>query len=203
MAELSHQRRWQLKNPKKDFAHRIKGSLLSSGKIQMPTYCSECGVSCKPEAHHPDYNKPYEIVWLCNNCHQAKHRNRKNQKRIKVTSKAIKKIIKNNLEEFMKSKKATCLRCGYEWPPLTTDPKVCPRCKSYEWRNPTQDTQIRYDALLELTSIGQFTAGHYPILAEFVKADKQNRIAGDYNKRVVIASFDANENYTFVKDGEK
>jgi hypothetical protein len=26
-----------------------------------------------------------------------------------------------------------CLRCGYEWFPRISRPKVCPSCKSYDW----------------------------------------------------------------------
>ena len=28
-----------------------------------------------------------------------------------------------------------CKRCGYDWLPRTADPKVCPRCKSREWKS--------------------------------------------------------------------
>ena len=26
-----------------------------------------------------------------------------------------------------------CKRCGHEWQARVTDPKVCPKCKSYKW----------------------------------------------------------------------
>lgn len=31
-------------------------------------------------------------------------------------------------------KKKKCLRCGYEWISLVENPKVCPSCKSYKWK---------------------------------------------------------------------
>jgi len=31
-----------------------------------------------------------------------------------------------------------CKRCGHDWEPMYPDalPRVCPRCKSYKWREP-------------------------------------------------------------------
>ena len=29
-----------------------------------------------------------------------------------------------------------CLRCGYVWKSYSENPKVCPRCKSYQWQTP-------------------------------------------------------------------
>ena len=39
--------------------------------IKQP--CSMCGDDIA-EAHHPDYNKPLEIVWLCRRCHLIHHK---------------------------------------------------------------------------------------------------------------------------------
>lgn len=38
-----------------------------------PTKCPICWAERRIEAHHPDYNKPYEIVFCCNVCHQRIH----------------------------------------------------------------------------------------------------------------------------------
>lgn len=43
---------------------------VRKGKIIRPKFCSNCKQRCKPEAHHPDHNKPLEIVWLCTSCHK-------------------------------------------------------------------------------------------------------------------------------------
>ena len=45
--------------------------LIASGKIKRQP-CSKCGVA-KADAHHEDYSKPMEIVWLCRKCHKARH----------------------------------------------------------------------------------------------------------------------------------
>lgn len=32
--------------------------------------CSSCGSTDRVEAHHPDYDEPLHIIWLCHNCHR-------------------------------------------------------------------------------------------------------------------------------------
>ena len=46
---------------------RIKRGLL------LPYPCEICG-AIKVEAHHDDYNKPYEIRWLCFTHHREHHK---------------------------------------------------------------------------------------------------------------------------------
>ncbi len=36
-------------------------------------FCTECNKKCKPEGHHPDYNKSLEVIWLCPRCHSKLH----------------------------------------------------------------------------------------------------------------------------------
>lgn len=55
---------------------------LRDGLIQRPDRCERCGNQPPPfkdgrsaiQAHHPDYNKPMEVMWLCQPCHHAWHR---------------------------------------------------------------------------------------------------------------------------------
>ena len=35
--------------------------------------CERCG-SEESEKHHPDYEKPLEVIWLCRPCHGLEHR---------------------------------------------------------------------------------------------------------------------------------
>ena len=61
--------------------HKLKNSArkkllraIQSGKIIRPTVCENCGktdVMC--EGHHTDYNKPYDVMWLCKQCHENMH----------------------------------------------------------------------------------------------------------------------------------
>jgi hypothetical protein len=47
--------------------------LQKRGKIQSQP-CGLCGAE-KAEKHHPDYNDPHNIEWLCRSCHLDLHRN--------------------------------------------------------------------------------------------------------------------------------
>lgn len=44
---------------------------IRSGKMNRQP-CTICG-NKTTEAHHPDYNKPLEIIWLCKKCHFKQH----------------------------------------------------------------------------------------------------------------------------------
>jgi len=43
---------------------------VKSGKLIRPDHCTFCGIKCKPHAHHDDYEKPLEVIWLCSPCHK-------------------------------------------------------------------------------------------------------------------------------------
>lgn len=44
---------------------------LKDGRI-IKSNCVVCGE--KAEGHHPDYAKPYDVIWLCKKHHEAVHR---------------------------------------------------------------------------------------------------------------------------------
>lgn len=46
---------------------------VQSGKILRADSCAVCGVSCKPQAHHFDYSRPLDVVWVCASCHKFIH----------------------------------------------------------------------------------------------------------------------------------
>lgn len=51
---------------------RIVRTLGKANKIQHHL-CEKCGSDNKIEAHHLDYAKPLELVWLCKKCHTEEH----------------------------------------------------------------------------------------------------------------------------------
>lgn len=58
--------------------HKMHANLLvfrtiKRGKLTRPSNCSECNKKCKALAHHEDYSKPLEVIWLCSKCHKSKH----------------------------------------------------------------------------------------------------------------------------------
>jgi RNA polymerase sigma factor (sigma-70 family) len=46
---------------------------LKDGTLLKPETCSQCGNGGKINAHHEDYDKPLDVVWLCNCCHLRLH----------------------------------------------------------------------------------------------------------------------------------
>lgn len=66
------QKKWYKKNKYKRRAHKIARKALLAGRIKKDN-CDICNGK-ETEMHHEDYSKPLDIIWLCKNCHMAKHR---------------------------------------------------------------------------------------------------------------------------------
>lgn len=49
----------------------VAGAVKSGVLVRRP--CRECGAT-KVEAHHTDYSKPLDVVWLCRAHHVAEHK---------------------------------------------------------------------------------------------------------------------------------
>lgn len=45
---------------------------ITRGRIKKQP-CAECG-EIKAEAHHPDYDKPFDVIWLCRKHHLELHK---------------------------------------------------------------------------------------------------------------------------------
>lgn len=44
---------------------------VRTGKLVRPESCSSCSnMGKRIEAHHEDYSRPYDVVWLCPKCHR-------------------------------------------------------------------------------------------------------------------------------------
>jgi len=44
------------------------------GKLVRPDVCSCCGGNAhRIEAHHDDYAKALDVIWLCASCHETAH----------------------------------------------------------------------------------------------------------------------------------
>lgn len=68
------------KFPFKAAARAYVCAAIKEGVLVRPEECSSCLKSCKPEAHHEDYVRPLEVIWLCRSCHGRVHRKiKKNQ----------------------------------------------------------------------------------------------------------------------------
>ena len=54
---------WTKKHPERRKAHKAVSYALKTGKLKKQN-CRECGVAVV-QAHHEDYSKPLEVIWLC------------------------------------------------------------------------------------------------------------------------------------------
>ena len=61
------------RNPEADKARAVIARMLKLHLIERPSTCEACKRECKPDGHHRDYSKPYDVVWLCNDCHAFVH----------------------------------------------------------------------------------------------------------------------------------
>lgn len=59
--------------PEKDKARRLLNQTIRNNKIIRPGKCSKCNKICIPDAHHEDYSRPLDVVWLCRQCHRQLH----------------------------------------------------------------------------------------------------------------------------------
>lgn len=69
----NNQRIYKKKNRKKENARGLIAKAVRRNKIVRPKNCDMCLIRCTPDAHHKDYDKPYEVQWLCKDCHMKIH----------------------------------------------------------------------------------------------------------------------------------
>lgn len=62
--------RWQNKHPQRRAAQVALGNAVRDGRLKSQP-CFLCGADA--EAHHPDYSRPLDVVWLCPAHHKQAH----------------------------------------------------------------------------------------------------------------------------------
>jgi hypothetical protein len=67
--------RQRQKNPKRYKAHQEVLKAIRKG-ILTKQQCEFCGSTENIEAHHEDYDKSLEVIWLCKKCHRKLHLNK-------------------------------------------------------------------------------------------------------------------------------
>lgn len=63
--------------PLKRKAHTLVSNAIRDKKLERPNNCSSCQCLCVPHAHHCDYSKPLDVMWLCQSCHTEWHKQNK------------------------------------------------------------------------------------------------------------------------------
>lgn len=74
-------RRWVEKHPERKSASVAVGNAIRDGKLIPWPVCSVPTCDGKPQAHHPDYSKPLDVVWLCDKHHKETHAIERAQRR--------------------------------------------------------------------------------------------------------------------------
>jgi len=72
--KAAHQRALRtsrLRFPERDFARQVVSNAVRDGRLKSQP-CWVCGE--KAEAHHPDYSRPLDVVWLCQPHHKQAHK---------------------------------------------------------------------------------------------------------------------------------
>ena len=54
-------------------AHNLVQRSKKKGVICVPDECQKCGEDVSLQAHHDDYSKPLDVIWLCPVCHARRH----------------------------------------------------------------------------------------------------------------------------------
>lgn len=67
-------REWRERNPKERAAQVAVGNAVRDGRLfKWPTCAIPDCTSNKPVAHHADYDRPLDVVWLCQAHHKQAH----------------------------------------------------------------------------------------------------------------------------------
>lgn len=51
--------------------HEVRNALHRGDLVKEP--CDVCGATKRVHAHHPDYNEPLTVIWMCPKHHQELH----------------------------------------------------------------------------------------------------------------------------------
>lgn len=70
--DFTSQTQWRERNPKAHWAHTAFRNALRRGLVERGP-CEVCG-SDEVDAHHPDYDRPMLVQWLCRKHHKAEHK---------------------------------------------------------------------------------------------------------------------------------
>jgi len=63
-------RRARKKHPERMRAYDAVKWAVKTRKLIRPEKCSKCNRESKVEAHHEDYHKKLDVIWLCRQCHE-------------------------------------------------------------------------------------------------------------------------------------
>ena len=63
---------WRAEDKRRQKAHNKVSNAVKTGKLVREP-CCRCG-DVKTVAHHEDYDRPLDVMWLCQVCHKQRHK---------------------------------------------------------------------------------------------------------------------------------
>lgn len=103
-------------------AHAAVAKALRAGTL-VKKPCEHCGTEVGVQGHHENYDKPLEVVWLCQKDHDERHREIGNLVKYSLPSRPARPMTI-----------FTCKACGMEWCFRGVgSPLRCGKCKSPYW----------------------------------------------------------------------
>jgi len=68
--DTSAQKNWAKRNPHRVSIYQRVHKARKEGLLSKPEYCEKCErETWQLQAHHPDYSKILDVIWLCRSCH--------------------------------------------------------------------------------------------------------------------------------------
>ena len=71
-AQVEINKAWRAEDSRRVVAHSAVSRAIREGRLDRNP-CVRCG-EAKSVAHHEDYDKPIEVMWLCQPCHKQRHK---------------------------------------------------------------------------------------------------------------------------------
>ena len=65
--------RYAKENKEKHNAQNAVKRAVKKGLLIKPGKCSKCESRYRIEAHHPNYSRPLQVLWVCSKCHHKIH----------------------------------------------------------------------------------------------------------------------------------
>jgi len=69
-----HNSKSRVKFKQKGNARSILSYHVRKGRISKPDCCDVCKIEVEPQGHHPNYDDPLNVIWVCRSCHAYLHK---------------------------------------------------------------------------------------------------------------------------------
>lgn len=66
-------KKYRQAHPGRSAIYSAVNTAIKKGQLIKPSSCSMCGTFTKLVAHHIDYSKPLNVIFICQRCHKKTH----------------------------------------------------------------------------------------------------------------------------------